>query len=340
MSASGMPDPILDALAGLRPIVPSEAHDDRVRSRCHDALARRRRKVLVRQRVDVAEQLDVVAVVADVGGLEHEAPWQLALEADLPAELLRHLRVLVEEADRVAERRLAALRVADRLQDRGVEERVVPVCRDRRPAGVEGGPDGGRLRVARLDHVAAPLPEEAGEEPDAIFACCGGGSNFAGLVFPFLRKKITEKKKYRIVAVEHDQVTFTYYDNREDQHRERKPKQMTIPAVEFIHRFLMHVLPDRFVRIRHYGLHHGSCRAKLQQARRLLGLPAALPVVLQLKLLDWLKKILQTEQDPRLCQACQKGLLIPVRQVAPMSEMRARFLSWVGTLMPWNMAIA
>jgi tryptophan synthase beta chain len=44
--------------------------------------------------------------------------------------------------------------------------------------------------------------ELAGEEPDAIFGCCGGGSNFAGLVFPFLRKKITEKKKYRIVGVE------------------------------------------------------------------------------------------------------------------------------------------
>jgi tryptophan synthase beta chain len=44
--------------------------------------------------------------------------------------------------------------------------------------------------------------ELAGEEPDVIFACCGGGSNFAGLVFPFLRKKITEGKKYRIVAVE------------------------------------------------------------------------------------------------------------------------------------------
>jgi tryptophan synthase beta chain len=44
--------------------------------------------------------------------------------------------------------------------------------------------------------------EMAGEEPDAIIGCCGGGSNFAGLAFPFLRKKITEKKNYRIVAVE------------------------------------------------------------------------------------------------------------------------------------------
>lgn len=44
--------------------------------------------------------------------------------------------------------------------------------------------------------------ELAGEEPDEIFGCAGGGSNFAGLVFPFLQKKIIEKKKYRIVAVE------------------------------------------------------------------------------------------------------------------------------------------
>ncbi|HKW30153.1 MAG TPA: TrpB-like pyridoxal phosphate-dependent enzyme [Verrucomicrobiae bacterium] len=42
----------------------------------------------------------------------------------------------------------------------------------------------------------------AGEEPDSIIACCGGGSNFAGIAFPFIHKKITEKKKYRIVAVE------------------------------------------------------------------------------------------------------------------------------------------
>jgi len=44
--------------------------------------------------------------------------------------------------------------------------------------------------------------EMAGEEPDVIFACCGGGSNFAGLAFPFLRKKIKEGKNYRIVGVE------------------------------------------------------------------------------------------------------------------------------------------
>jgi tryptophan synthase beta chain len=44
--------------------------------------------------------------------------------------------------------------------------------------------------------------EQAGEDPDVIFGCCGGGSNFAGLVFPFLREKIKGRKKYRVVGVE------------------------------------------------------------------------------------------------------------------------------------------
>ena len=44
--------------------------------------------------------------------------------------------------------------------------------------------------------------ELAGEEPDVVIGCCGGGSNFAGLAFPFLRKKIKEKRNYRIVGVE------------------------------------------------------------------------------------------------------------------------------------------
>ena len=40
--------------------------------------------------------------------------------------------------------------------------------------------------------------ELAGEEPDVIIGCCGGGSNFAGLAFPFMRKKIKEQKNYRV----------------------------------------------------------------------------------------------------------------------------------------------
>jgi tryptophan synthase beta chain len=44
--------------------------------------------------------------------------------------------------------------------------------------------------------------EQAGEEPEVIIGCIGGGSNFAGLSFPFVQRKITQKKNYRIIAVE------------------------------------------------------------------------------------------------------------------------------------------
>jgi tryptophan synthase beta chain len=42
----------------------------------------------------------------------------------------------------------------------------------------------------------------AGEEPDVIIGCAGGGSNFAGIAFPFLRRNLKHGAKHRIVAVE------------------------------------------------------------------------------------------------------------------------------------------
>ncbi len=44
--------------------------------------------------------------------------------------------------------------------------------------------------------------EMAGERPDVIIACAGGGSNFAGLTFPFVGQKLRGEAAYRVVAVE------------------------------------------------------------------------------------------------------------------------------------------
>ena len=44
--------------------------------------------------------------------------------------------------------------------------------------------------------------EMAGEYPDVVIACFGGGSNFSGITFPFLRHKFTENKAIRVVAAE------------------------------------------------------------------------------------------------------------------------------------------
>ncbi len=42
----------------------------------------------------------------------------------------------------------------------------------------------------------------AGEEPDILIGCTGGGSNFAGLVFPFVGRKLRGERDYRVIAVE------------------------------------------------------------------------------------------------------------------------------------------
>jgi tryptophan synthase beta chain len=44
--------------------------------------------------------------------------------------------------------------------------------------------------------------EKVDEYPDIVIACCGGGSNFAGIAFPFLRDKLSGSKKLRAIAVE------------------------------------------------------------------------------------------------------------------------------------------
>lgn len=144
---------------------------------------------------------------------------------------------------------------------------------------------------------------------------------------------------HRILDVKDGQVTFEYYDNRDKDEGKGKLKRMTIPAVEFIDRFLAHVLPSGFVRIRHYGLHHGSCRGKLQQARRLLGIPMELPAIFKLKLVDWLKQILKTDEDPRLCPACRKGIMVPSRHFGPFSSWRVEFLALLEIFTQWKLAI-
>jgi tryptophan synthase beta chain len=58
------------------------------------------------------------------------------------------------------------------------------------------------LHQSVIGQEAVKQMELAGEEPDIIVGCVGGGSNFAGVAFPFIRRKLVEKKNYRILAVE------------------------------------------------------------------------------------------------------------------------------------------
>lgn len=75
----------------------------------------------------------------------------------------------------------------------------------------------------------------------------------------------------RLLDIENDQVRFQWKDYRHGG----QSKTMTLAADEFIRRFLLHVLPDGFQRIRYYGfLGNRYRRDKLELCRRLLGMPA------------------------------------------------------------------
>jgi len=82
----------------------------------------------------------------------------------------------------------------------------------------------------------------------------------------------------RLVSLDERGVTFRYKDYRA-KHRDRW-KSMTLQSNEFIRRFLLHVLPPRFHRIRHYGLFANAQRkTNLAKARDLLNQPPpSLPV--------------------------------------------------------------
>ena len=78
----------------------------------------------------------------------------------------------------------------------------------------------------------------------------------------------------RILQVENGQVTLSYRDRKD---RDQK-KTITLEAQEFIRRFLLHVLPDGFMRIRHFGfLANRSKKQTLAQCRKLLDLDPPLP---------------------------------------------------------------
>jgi hypothetical protein len=78
----------------------------------------------------------------------------------------------------------------------------------------------------------------------------------------------------RLVAFDGNTVSFKWKDYRAQGHE--RYKTMTVGADEFVRRFLIHVLPSRFHRIRHYGLFaNGGRTANIARARELLGVTAA-----------------------------------------------------------------
>jgi Putative transposase len=114
---------------------------------------------------------------------------------------------------------------------------------------------------------------------------------------------------HRILSVKHGQVTFAYRDRR-DSHQ---LKSMTLEAGEFIRRFLLHVLPSGFRRIRHFGfLANRAKKETLSRCRKLLGLPPEWPATPEKSAHDLLLEL--TGIDLSRCPCCQRGTLVVVEQ--------------------------
>jgi len=114
----------------------------------------------------------------------------------------------------------------------------------------------------------------------------------------------------RILNVQNGQVSFNYRDRRDGDRK----KIMTLDAHEFIRRFLLHILPDGFMRVRHFGfLANRSKKQALTQCRKLLKLDPALPQSPNQSAIDLLREI--TGVDLSRCPCCHKGTMIVVGEL-------------------------
>ncbi len=124
---------------------------------------------------------------------------------------------------------------------------------------------------------------------------------------------------HRIVKVADGLVTFRYRDRSDGD----KCKLMTIAAQEFIRRFLLHVLPDSFVRIRHYGFLANRCkREDMARCRELLGSSAALPAIPEETSQE--KMLRLTGVDVTECPRCKRGRMRQVVELPILSVCTSR----------------
>jgi hypothetical protein len=111
-----------------------------------------------------------------------------------------------------------------------------------------------------------PLVDEQVWHKDWVVHCepVGHGEEAFRYLAPYIFRVAISNN--RILTLQEGAVTFQYKESATDE-----VKRCTLPAVEFIRRFLQHVLPARFIKVRYYGLLSPTNRHLLNTARELLG---------------------------------------------------------------------
>ena len=118
----------------------------------------------------------------------------------------------------------------------------------------------------------------------------------------------------RILTADNDTVTFRWRDYADGN----KQKTMTLKVDEFIRRYLLHVLPDRYVRIRHFGLLANRGRKdNITLCWELLGTSAVIEPD-KIKKETWQEQLLRIcGIDVTACPVCQKGRMSRVDELLP-----------------------
>lgn len=109
---------------------------------------------------------------------------------------------------------------------------------------------------------------------------------------------------HRIISKTKETVTFQVKDYKNNNQK----KTVTLKGVEFVRRFLMHVLPRKFVKVRHYGLlANRNKKTKLALCRKLTKSPLYKPKFEGLSTLEVVSVLLK--RDVTLCPGCKKDHL-------------------------------
>jgi predicted Zn-ribbon and HTH transcriptional regulator len=108
----------------------------------------------------------------------------------------------------------------------------------------------------------------------------------------------------RILSAHNAEVTFSYRDRKD---HDRK-KTMTLDAHEFIRRFLLHVIPKGFVRVRHFGILANRSKSLLSKCRQFLDLSPTVPKLPTRSVQELMLQL--TGLDITRCPLCQKGTLL------------------------------
>lgn len=114
----------------------------------------------------------------------------------------------------------------------------------------------------------------------------------------------------RIMSIKNGKVTFTYKDRQNND----EVKSITLDASEFIRRFLLHVLPNGFMKIRYFGFLANTNKKKcVPLLRKLIDPTAQLPEKITETVQEMMLRL--TGEDITCCPQCQKGRMVKVRKL-------------------------